>query len=168
MSLHAAPVASRSAGQALWWAAMGDDQRTGAPWLRAAGAAGTLLMAGSGYLAGAMPWSRPELLTSDAWLARGPVAHAVGIAVWFVGLVLLLAAWLAAMARIRRGGLPVRWAVTTVALWAVPLVLAPPLASHDVYAYACQGQLYTAGLDPYHAGPDALPCGWLAAVPPIW
>lgn len=147
---------------------MGDDQRTGAPWLRAAGTAGTLLMAGSGYLAGAMPWSRPELLTSDAWLARGPVAHAVGIAVWFVGLVLLLAAWLAAMARIRRGGLPVRWAVTTVALWAVPLVLAPPLASHDVYAYACQGQLYTAGLDPYHAGPDALPCSWLAAVPPIW
>lgn len=63
---------------------------------------------------------------------------------------------------------PTRWLLVTAALWALPPLLATPLASRDVYAYACQGASAAAGLDPTTTGPAALPCAWLASVPPIW
>jgi hypothetical protein len=53
-------------------------------------------------------------------------------------------------------------------MWAVPLVLAPPLGSQDAYCYACQGQLVLAHRNVYAVGPDALPCTWLAHVPALW
>src|SRR5439155_22589138 len=43
-----------------------------------------------------------------------------------------------------------------------------PLASRDVYAYACQGSLVTAGMDPYTHGASALPCPWLHDVQWMW
>ena len=61
-----------------------------------------------------------------------------------------------------------RGPLLTAALWSVPLLFAPPLGSHDVYAYACQGQLFNAGLDLYRVGPAELPCTWLSDVPELW
>ncbi|MEV4412141.1 polyprenol phosphomannose-dependent alpha 1,6 mannosyltransferase MptB [Catellatospora sp. NPDC049609] len=54
------------------------------------------------------------------------------------------------------------------AAWAAPLLVAPPLGSRDVYAYACQGWLWRAGLDPYAMGVADGGCPWSPAVPELW
>ncbi|MFC6016753.1 polyprenol phosphomannose-dependent alpha 1,6 mannosyltransferase MptB [Plantactinospora solaniradicis] len=106
-------------------------------------------------------------MAASAYLAGAPAQHGpgwgVGVALWAVGAAGLVAVWW----RLRTVAAP-GWLLATGALWALPLLLAPPLGSHDVYAYACQGELVAAGLDPYVAGPDALPCRWLDWVSPTW
>jgi hypothetical protein len=56
----------------------------------------------------------------------------------------------------------------TGALWAAPLLVAPPLGSRDVYAYACQGAVWRDGHDPYAVGAAAGGCPWLETVPALW
>ncbi|MFB9239580.1 polyprenol phosphomannose-dependent alpha 1,6 mannosyltransferase MptB [Plantactinospora siamensis] len=62
----------------------------------------------------------------------------------------------------------VRGMLLTGALWALPLLAAPPLASRDVYAYACQGSLWLDGADPYTTGAAGGGCPWADAVPALW
>jgi hypothetical protein len=113
------------------------------------GLAATVLLAASGFLAGKpVPHDR-------AWL--------LGVVVWFVALAMLIRAWWTL-----REETDQRSVLVTAALWSVPLLFAPPLGSHDVYAYACQGQLFNAGLDLYQVGPAELPCTWLSDVPELW
>ncbi|MEV0128030.1 polyprenol phosphomannose-dependent alpha 1,6 mannosyltransferase MptB [Dactylosporangium sp. NPDC050688] len=113
------------------------------------GLAATVLLATSGFLAG-KPQPR-----DGAWL--------LGLLVWFVALAMLIRAWWALREETGQ-----RSVLVTAAIWSVPLLFAPPLGSHDVYAYACQGQLFNAGLDLYEVGPAALPCTWLSDVPELW
>ncbi|MDG6102166.1 polyprenol phosphomannose-dependent alpha 1,6 mannosyltransferase MptB [Dactylosporangium aurantiacum] len=113
------------------------------------GLAATVLLAASGFLAG-KPQPR-----DGAWL--------LGLLVWFVALALLIRAWWALREDTRQ-----RSVLVTAAIWSVPLLFAPSLGSHDVYAYACQGQLFNAGLNLYEVGPAALPCTWLSDVPELW
>jgi alpha-1,6-mannosyltransferase len=90
-----------------------------------------------------------------------PFAFWLGFACWLAGTVGLLVAWW------RLKSAPdARWLVWTGVLWALPLLAAPPLASRDVYSYACQGWLYAAGPDPYEVG--AATCPWVDAVAPLW
>ncbi|GAA3740297.1 hypothetical protein GCM10022225_24340 [Plantactinospora mayteni] len=117
--------------------------------LRWLGLLGSALMAASAHLAGS---------AGD----RGP-GWVLGVGLWLVGAGGLAAVWW----RLRAVTVP-GWLLVTGALWAVPLLLAPPLGSSDVYAYACQGEIVGAGLDPYAVGPDALPCRWLEWVAPSW
>ncbi|MFY1671109.1 polyprenol phosphomannose-dependent alpha 1,6 mannosyltransferase MptB [Plantactinospora sp. WMMB334] len=117
--------------------------------LRWFGLAGSVLMAASAHLAG------PATERGTGWV--------VGVGLWLLGAGGLIAVWW----RLRAVAAP-GWLLVTGALWALPLLLAPPLGSTDVYAYACQGQTVAAGLDPYAVGPDALPCRWLESVPPMW
>ncbi|MEV0563910.1 polyprenol phosphomannose-dependent alpha 1,6 mannosyltransferase MptB [Dactylosporangium sp. NPDC050588] len=113
------------------------------------GLAASVLLATSGFLAG-KPVPR-----DGAWL--------LGVIVWFVALAMLIYAWWTLRDETDQRGL-----LVTAALWSVPLLVAPPLGSHDIYAYACQGQLFDAGFDLYEAGPAALPCTWLSDVPELW
>jgi alpha-1,6-mannosyltransferase len=113
------------------------------------GLAATSLLAVSGFLAG-------KPLPHDA-------AWVTGVCVWFVALIMLARAWWEL-----RAGSPPRELLVTAAIWSVPLLLAPPMGALDVYAYACQGQLFDAGFDLYRHGPSALPCTWLSEVPPLW
>ncbi|WP_327008832.1 polyprenol phosphomannose-dependent alpha 1,6 mannosyltransferase MptB [Dactylosporangium sp. NBC_01737] len=113
------------------------------------GLAATVLLAASGFLAG------KPVPHDGAWL--------LGVVVWFVALAMLIRAWWTLRAETDQRGL-----LLTAALWSVPLLFAPPLGSHDVYAYACQGQLFNAGLDLYRVGPAELPCTWLSDVPELW
>jgi hypothetical protein len=83
--------------------------------------------------------------------------------VGMIGVAVLVGAWLG----IRRARTS-RWLLVTAALWALPLLVVPPLFSGDAGAYACQGQLYDHGLSPYGHGVADLPCTWLAKVPPLW
>jgi hypothetical protein len=82
-----------------------------------------------------------------------------------VGLVLLTVAWWRVLTK---GVLTGRWVLVTATLWTLPLLVTPPLASRDAYAYLCQGAVFNAGLNPYTTGPAALPCPWLDSVPPVW
>ncbi|GIG87173.1 polyprenol phosphomannose-dependent alpha 1,6 mannosyltransferase MptB [Plantactinospora endophytica] len=117
--------------------------------LRWLGLLGSALMAASAHLAGSATDRGP------GWL--------LGVGLWLVGAGGLAAVWW----RLRDVAAP-GWLLSTGALWALPLLLAPPLGSSDVYAYACQGEIVGAGLDPYAVGPDALPCRWLESVAPSW
>src|SRR5262249_19432007 len=113
------------------------------------------------YLGGALPDSDLSSNLPRIWAKpAGPLC----LAAWLIGTALMVAAWWLA----RRGTLTTRWILTTGALWTVPLALAPPLGSRDVYAYACQGAGYAAGLDPYAVGPATLPCPWLDSISLIW
>ncbi|MGW0433709.1 polyprenol phosphomannose-dependent alpha 1,6 mannosyltransferase MptB [Micromonospora sp. NPDC003197] len=66
------------------------------------------------------------------------------------------------------GPVSLRWLLVTGALWAVPLLVAPPMGSRDVYAYACQGAVWLDGTDPYTEGVAAGGCPWVETVPPLW
>lgn len=125
------------------------------------GLAGSLTLAVSAYLGGALPALPPRVNPVTIWQGEnGPLI----LGLWLVGTALLTRAWWAA----RNGDLPTRWVLVTVALWLLPLLFAPPLGSRDSYAYACQGATYAAGLNPYHQGVSALPCPWLDSISLIW
>jgi hypothetical protein len=113
------------------------------------GLAATVLLATSGFLAG-KPVPR-----DGAWL--------LGVVVWFVALAMLIRAWWSL-----RDETDQRSVLVTALIWSLPLLFAPPLGSHDIYAYACQGQLFNAGFNLYEVGPAALPCTWLSDVPELW
>ncbi|MCW2567302.1 MAG: hypothetical protein JWN54_1399 [Mycobacterium sp.] len=130
--------------------------------LRLAGFGGAVALAAGASWAGVFP--RPDPVRS--WPVLGALrAHPwPGIALAAAGMLVLVVAWWRAGERRP----PVRWTVRTTALWALPLLCAPPLFSRDVYAYAAQGDLFAHGLDPYSAGPAALPSEWLGSISPTW
>ena len=76
--------------------------------------------------------ARPQRRDSSwcsGWSAWSPCARA-----WWYGRHL-----------VGRGILTPRWVLVTAALWMLPMVFIPPLASRDMYAYACQGALFGLG-----------------------
>ncbi|MFE0238997.1 polyprenol phosphomannose-dependent alpha 1,6 mannosyltransferase MptB [Streptomyces sp. NPDC058991] len=125
------------------------------------GLTGSAALAAGGTAAGALP-------VRDA-----PAPHSVtavlGLAAAYFGLVLLLAAW-ALLGRTARGPAPPgpRALLLTLALWAAPLLLAPPLFSRDVYSYLAQGAMVDARIDVYAHGPSRLGGPLTAEVAPIW
>ena len=65
-----------------------------------------------------------------------------------------------------------RAAIAIAAVWLVPLALAPPLFSRDVYSYLAQGTILHLGHNPYQQAPAVLAglhrAHVLAAVSPFW
>nr|WP_176308726.1 polyprenol phosphomannose-dependent alpha 1,6 mannosyltransferase MptB [Micromonospora sp. NBS 11-29] len=125
------------------------------------GLAGALLLALAALLGGAR--ADAPLRTNPVKIWQGPHGPLVVLA-WLVGTALLAWAWWSLRDRVPS----VRWALVTAGLWLTPLLLAPPFGSRDVYAYACQGASYAAGISPYEQGVSALPCPWLDTVSYIW
>lgn len=142
----------------------------------ALGFVGAVAIAVGGALAGAAAPTGPD----GRWLwdvptipVRPVVDLLPALVTFYGGLVLLSRAWLGLRRSVAALDAPERrrrQAVLLVAvLWALPLVLGPPLGSRDVYSYAAVGQLAEAGLDPYQVGPAALGDGGvLDAVDPLW
>lgn len=128
---------------------------------RYAGLAGAVLLAVAGYLGGALPDAPLGVTPASIW--RTPDGPAT-LTCWLIGTVLLVGAWWS----LREGAPSTRWAYVTAGLWALPLLVAPPLGSRDVYSYACQGWTYAHGVDPYTVGVAAAGCPWLDTVAPIW
>lgn len=137
----------------------------------ALGFAGCLLAVVGGCLAGAgaqpthgssLPWAAPLIPVQSSW---NPVASTV---LYFVGLVLLCRAWLRLRLFSTRGSVSVRTAVAVAALWAIPVLIGPPLASRDVYSYVALGQAASAPVNPYR--PYSPDLGGVAApaVDPQW
>ncbi|MBI1349771.1 MAG: hypothetical protein GC156_01465 [Actinomycetales bacterium] len=87
-----------------------------------------------------------------------------------IGLVILLQAWLLLgselMSEGPRPALSAQFGV--LALWAAPLVLAPPMFSRDAYSYYVQGRVFGQGYDPTTIGIDVIP-GWFDdGADPMW
>jgi alpha-1,6-mannosyltransferase len=73
------------------------------------------------------------------------------------GLLLLVRVWIGLLRQlIARRGFPVKRVVVVVVIWAIPLLLAPPLFSRDVYSYAGQGEMVSHHINPYAYGTGVL------------
>ncbi len=125
------------------------------------GLAGTAFLAAGGETSGALP-VRELLHPASARAALG----LVGV---YFGLVLLIAAW-ALLGRLVRGPRPPtpRALLAVLAVWAAPLLVAPPLFSRDVYSYLAQGAMVEAHLDVYAHGPSRLGGPLADEVAPLW
>ncbi|MEV7285019.1 polyprenol phosphomannose-dependent alpha 1,6 mannosyltransferase MptB [Streptomyces sp. NPDC093252] len=128
---------------------------------QALGLAGTAFLAAGGETAGALP-VRELLAPSSAHAALG----LVGV---YFGVVLLIAAWVL-LGRLVRGPRPPapRALLLVLAVWAAPLLLAPPLFSRDVYSYLAQGAMVDARMDVYAYGPSMLGGPLADEVAPVW
>jgi hypothetical protein len=117
--------------------------------------------------AGVLP--RPDPLAhTPLRLMREGLGLELSIAVAALGMLLWVAAWWALRRPAEAPGYSARWMTVTAAWWSLPLALAPPLLSRDVYSYAAQGQSAVHGLNPYQHGPADLGSDWLASTSPSW
>ena len=113
-------------------------------------------------LGACQPQSPFSLKKTGAWffgVAPGPgtTGPLFGLVAVFGGLVLLLVAWYVLVRIVaQRPGLPVRSMLLVFAVWVIPLLIAPPLFSRDIYTYAAQGEMMSHHIDPYHYGPSVL------------
>ncbi|GGV03878.1 membrane protein [Streptomyces filipinensis] len=125
------------------------------------GLAGTASLALGGETSGALP-------VQDV-LASASVKAALGLVGVYFGVVLLVAAWVL-LGRLVRGPQPPtpRALLLVLAVWAAPLLLAPPLFSRDVYSYLAQGAMADAHMDVYAQGPAMLGGPLADEVAPMW
>jgi len=126
--------------------------------LGAVGLAGSVALVVGGALAGG---SGPIKGTGWLWSVPSIPLPASGrllpaLALFYGGLAVLTRAWLRLRAHGRTKALPQGLVLAVFALWALPALLGPPLASRDVYSYAAIGELLNHGLDPYAVGPGVL------------
>ncbi|HEY2318432.1 MAG TPA: polyprenol phosphomannose-dependent alpha 1,6 mannosyltransferase MptB [Solirubrobacteraceae bacterium] len=125
-------------------------------------------LAGSALVAYAAPRAVDDRVVGWWYVPGAPSGRATSLVLVYVGMAALCCAWLG-LGR----ALPSRRGLLLVAgAWALPLALAPPLFSRDVYSYLAQGTILALGHSPYHTAPAAL-AGLghphvLAAVSPFW
>ena len=159
----------------------GDERALGAPLnepeLRAMhrtrlfGATGTVLMGIGALGAGARPVVQDP--TFGVRLLNLPSRiQTVSLTMTTTGAVMMALAWLM-LGRFALG--PRRMTRSqldrTLLVWMVPLLIAPPMYSKDVYSYLAQSQIARLGLDPYKVGPApglGLDHVFTLSVPSLW
>lgn len=159
----------------------GDEQTVGSPLnpaeltalqrTRLFGATGTVLMAIGALGAGARPVVQDP--TFGVRLLNLPSRiQTVSLTMTTTGAVMMALAWLMlgrfalGTRRMSRGDLD-----RTLLLWILPLLIAPPMYSKDVYSYLAQSEISLQGLDPYRVGPaSGLGLGhvFTLSVPSLW
>ena len=159
----------------------GDEQAVGSPLndtelavvqrTRLFGATGTVLMGIGALGAGARPVVQDP--TFGVRLLNLPSRiQTVSLTMTTTGAVMMALAWLMlgrfalGKRRMSRGDLD-----RTLLLWTLPLLIAPPMYSKDVYSYLAQSQISLEGLDPYRVGPaSGLGLGhvFTLSVPSLW
>ncbi|MBV1855262.1 polyprenol phosphomannose-dependent alpha 1,6 mannosyltransferase MptB [Catellatospora tritici] len=134
---------------------------------RLLGFAGSAALALGGLAAGALPVR--DTLAPVLGLSGLRQHEQAGLVCAYFGLALLSAAWWR-LGRAVRGPRPPdpRSLLVTLAVWAAPLLVVPPLFSRDVYSYLAQGAMVGAGIDVYEFGPSRLGGPLSAEVPPVW
>ncbi|WP_084215670.1 polyprenol phosphomannose-dependent alpha 1,6 mannosyltransferase MptB [Pseudonocardia spinosispora] len=142
--------------------------------VRRFGMTGSLLMAIGSLGAGALPVPNP---VSGLRLLGLPARNAtVSVAITYAGMAMVVLGWLwlgRLLKRDQNGGTPLAkgFISRTMVLWALPLLVAPPMFSKDVYSYLAQSAIAEHGLDPYVYGPaDALGIDdpLTRSIPTIW
>jgi hypothetical protein len=125
-------------------------------------------LAGSLLAAYAAPRAVADHVVGWWYMPGAPTGRGHSIVLVYIGMAVLCCAWLG-LGR----AVPSRRALLLIgALWMLPLALAPPLFSRDVYSYLAQGLILHLGHSPYHTAPAAL-AGFghqhvLDAVSPFW
>lgn len=174
----AARLRSLSTSIAGWH---GDERTVGSPLndaelmalrrTRLFGATGTVLMAIGALGAGARPVVQDP--TFGVRLLNLPSRiQTVSLTMTTTGAVMMALAWLMlgrfalGQRRMTRSQLD-----RLLLLWALPLLLAPPMYSRDVYSYLAQSEISLQGLDPYRVGPATglgLDHVFTLSVPNLW
>ncbi|MGW0158670.1 polyprenol phosphomannose-dependent alpha 1,6 mannosyltransferase MptB [Mycobacterium sp. NPDC003323] len=138
---------------------------------RVFGATGTVLMAIGALGAGARPVVQDP--TFGVRLLNLPSRiQTVSLTMTTTGAVMMALAWLM-LGRFALG--PHKMSRSqldrTLLLWLLPLLIAPPMYSKDVYSYLAQSQIAHLGLDPYKVGPApglGLDHVFTLSVPSLW
>ena len=132
------------------------------------GVVGVSLISLGGAGAGAVLKIDPLLTnTSLSWIRYGH-GHDLATAVLYLGLGLVIWAWVRLGRMVRNRYVGSAAVVIAIAAWTLPLLLTPPLFSKDIYSYLAQGQLALHGFDPYRVGPAALPSPLSDNVSWVW
>jgi alpha-1,6-mannosyltransferase len=178
MARMAGRLQSFSSSIARWH---GDERTVGSPLTEADlvalrrtrlfGATGTVLMAIGALGAGARPVVQDP--TFGVRLLNLPSRiQTVSLTMTTTGAVMMALAWLMlgrfALGRRRMSRSQVD---RTLLLWAIPLLIAPPMYSKDVYSYLAQSEISLLGLDPYKVGPATglgLDHVFTLSVPSLW
>lgn len=92
--------------------------------------------------------------------------YIVSVVLVYGGLLLLMRVWLR-LAEVMKlhAGVELKRLWWMLALWSVPMIVAPPLFSRDVFSYAAQGEMTSYHISPYLYGPSTLGGG--PFVPPV-
>jgi len=150
------PAGASGAADAVAAGTLDDAERGQLSRLRRWGTVGSLLLmlgASSSYGA-ATPIPNPvDGLRIIGLLSRiGPAALACS----YTGIGLIVLCWVL-IGRLAAPGRPRRLSRSqlshTLAMWAVPLLVTPPLFSRDVYSYLAIGSMMAHGFNPYQYGP---------------
>jgi alpha-1,6-mannosyltransferase len=132
------------------------------------GCLGAMLVTTGGLGAGSTKQHDPLLETLYlSWLRYGHGLVLSSILLW-IGVTLMLSAWLWLGRRVLAGAANQLAMVVTTGFWLAPLLLSVPVFSRDTYSYLAQGALLRDGLDPYAVGPIDNPNALLDNVSPIW
>ena len=150
---------------------LNDTELTAMRRTRLFGATGTVLMGIGALGAGARPVVQDP--TFGVRLLNLPSRiQTVSLTMTTTGAVMMALAWLM-LGRFTLG--PRRMSRSqldrTLLLWMVPLLIAPPMFSKDVYSYLAQSQIARIGLDPYKVGPApglGLDHVFTLSVPSLW
>jgi alpha-1,6-mannosyltransferase len=123
---------------------------------------------GSVVVAYAAPRAVADSVVGWWYLPGAPSGRSSAVALVYAGVALVCCAWLA----LGRALPSQRRLLIIGAMWALPVALAPPLFSRDVYSYLAQGTILHLGHDPYRSAPSLLGAlGYrhvLDAVSPFW
>jgi alpha-1,6-mannosyltransferase len=135
------------------------------------GAAGTVLMAVGALGVGARPVVQDP--TFGVRLLNLPSRiQTVSLTMTTTGAVMMALAWLM-LGRFALGSRRMTRSQLdrTLLLWVLPLLIAPPMYSRDVYSYLAQSEISMKGLDPYRVGPATglgLDHVFTLSVPTMW
>ena len=132
------------------------------------GALGAVLITAGGLGAGSTRLHDPLLESLHlSWLRFGHGLVLSSVLLW-VGVALMLTAWLWLGRRVIDRSATEYTMVATTGFWLAPLLLSVPVFSRDTYSYLAQGALLRDGFDPYLVGPIDNPNSLLDNVSPIW
>lgn len=117
---------------------------------------------------------------TGTWYFGEPAANAAGVpsvtryilsvVLVYGGLLLLMRVWLR-LAEVMKNhlGAPLKKLWWIFGLWSIPMVVAPPLFSRDVFSYAAQGEMTALHISPYLYGPFTLGSNaYTRPVDPLW
>lgn len=132
------------------------------------GMLGSVLITLGGLGAGSTRQHDPLLESLHlSWTRFGHGLVLSSIVLW-IGVSLMLIAWLALGRRVLDGAVSEFAMKATAGCWLAPLLVSVPVFSRDTYSYLAQGALLRDGFDPYAVGPVANPNVLLDNVSPIW
>ena len=112
----------------------------------------------------------PQGTLTPGLYTHGSGSPLLSLVLVYGGLVVFMRVWYGMVRTLsRRPNIPVVYLVAVFALWTLPLLIAPPIFSRDIYSYVAQGDMVTHHISPYRYGPFVLGGDhYSALVDPIW